>query len=88
MYEQEPRYNETFQKPKKFASPLALRFMISRFHGNKQHPNDIKRPWVEGIQDVPRKSSKLSKLKYRRPVYIRAWDYLRGILLQPLQPSY
>ena len=79
-------YNETFLKPQKIASPLALRFMISRFHGTKQHPNDVKRRWVEGIQDVPRKASKLSKLRYRRPVKIRAWDYLRGILPQP--PTY
>lgn len=43
---------------------------------------------MEGIQDVGGTESKLSKLRYRRPVYIRAWDYLRGILLQPLQPSY
>lgn len=43
---------------------------------------------MEGIQDVGGTASKLSKLRYRRPVYIRAWDYLRGILLQPLQPSH
>ena len=35
MYEKEPQHNETFLKPKKFASPLAFRFMISRFHCTK-----------------------------------------------------